>query len=158
MNCAAAANCNQPPPLWFPLFFIALWLGVSTLLSLVGGWFALSQHYRAAQDIQGQKFRMTSGSVGWSGFIPVGYGNCLIATVGDSGLRLGVFFLFRLFHPTLFIPWSAMESVEQKRWLFYKGSVISIRGLRLRITLYGGLGQAVFDAFNRSRLGKAGTA
>jgi hypothetical protein len=80
MNCAAAAhlNCNAPPPLWFPLFFIALWVGVSTLLSLIGGWLALSRYYRAAQDIQGQKFRTASGSVGRSHFLAVRYGNCLM--------------------------------------------------------------------------------
>lgn len=101
------------PTQFFP-FFIFFWCAISFTLSLIGGWFSLSQHYRAKQPFVGERWRMRSGSMRL-----VSYGSCLILGSNAEGLFLSVFFLFRIGHPPLFIPWSEVASVEQYRSFFF---------------------------------------
>lgn len=133
-------------PQWFVPCFLAMWVGICVLLSLISGWFQLSRHFPARDHVEGKIFRVASGTIGY--LLPVSYSNCLLATVNDTGIKLGIFLPFRILHPTLFIPWPAVDSVQLGRFLLMKRCVIKIRGFRLRILLYGGLGQAVFDTFN----------
>ena len=46
------------------------------------------------------------------------YGNCLILAVNSDGIYLSVFFLFRIGHPPLFIPWPDV-SMRERRFLFF---------------------------------------
>ena len=145
------------PQWFFPLFvlmgvtlFVLMGVTICSLLSLIGGWHELAQQYRASTDNPGKKFRSVSGAVGWK-FFPVNYGNCLVATVGNAGLGLSILFLFRILHPRLFIPWSAIESVEQRRFLFMRRTAITIRGFSRRVVLFGRVGEEVSEVFNKVR-------
>jgi hypothetical protein len=46
------------------------------------------------------------------------YGNCLIVGLNPDGIYLSVFFLFRIGHPPLFIPWPDV-SMRERRFLFF---------------------------------------
>jgi hypothetical protein len=125
-----------------------MWLSICALLSLIGGWYELAHQYRAKSQPVGKKFYVVSGSIGWP-YFPVSYSSCLSAIVAESGFRLSVLFPFRILHPALFIPWSAVETVEEGRYVFIKRCVIRVHGFKRRIALYGGAGTAVAEAFNR---------
>ena len=60
---------------------------------------------------------MQSGRLGW-----VNYNSCLTIHSGPEGIRLAVWAPFRLGHPPLFIPWSAMHKATTKR-LFWMETV-----------------------------------
>src|SRR5687768_2176663 len=79
----------------------------------LGGWRALATHYPATGPAQGQRFGMQSL---WLSLLGE-YLNCMDITMGEDGLHLVPFLLFRLGHPGLLIPWTAIQSIEQRgRW------------------------------------------
>lgn len=137
-------------PQWFLPFFALMWCGITALLAMLGGWAGLAQCYRAKQPLQGRRFSFVSGSMGVS-FFPVSYSGCLFVTVGEAGLELSILFLFRLCSPRLFIPWSAVESVQVKRFFFSRYADIRIRGRWQRIAIRGAAGEEVHRAYARAR-------
>jgi hypothetical protein len=86
---------------YFLLFFALLWIAISLILSNIGGWNGLANHYRNDRDRTGETFRFRSGSFRYG----ISYNNCLSVNVSKEGLGLSVLFLFRIGHPPLFIPW-----------------------------------------------------
>jgi hypothetical protein len=143
---------NEPPmpaymePQWFFPLFAVMWFGISALLSRIGGWSSLAAHFRAAQPATGEHFRFVSGSMGEK-FFPVSYGGCLFVAINDNGLHLSILFLFRFQSPPLFIPWSQVESVEQKRLLFLSYTVIRVRDQWPTISIRGRAGHCIKDAY-----------
>ena len=140
-------------PQWFFPFFICLWLGISALISLIGGWHSLAGEFPAVDSVEGERSRFASGSLGRWPFPVSSYGGCLFLTIGDHGFRLSIFFPFRFLSPPLFIPWSEVESVESGRFLFvlytlvrlHRGwPVLSLRGRAARYMLekYQGVSRA----------------
>lgn len=101
-------------PIALLLVFAAMWAAMSLLLSYMGGWASLAEHYRDNGDVRCQTYYMRSGSVG-----AIDYKSCLIIGVSKPGLRLSVLFPFRIGHPPLFIPWDQFHSVwERQTFLF----------------------------------------
>jgi len=49
----------------FPVYFIALWFLVGTIIGFVGGWFSLSRTYRIGVPFNGTKWRGQSGQMRW---------------------------------------------------------------------------------------------
>ena len=133
--------------LWFGLFFIAMWVGISTLLSRIGGWSTLARRYRATEPSAGKRFNFVSGSMGQRVF-PVNYRTCLFVTVNDRGFYLSIFFLFGFQSPPLFVPWSELESVEAKRLFFLNYTVIRVRDLWPIIWMRGHTGECIIEAFS----------
>lgn len=123
-----------------------MWFGITALLSLTGGWPSLATHFRATQPANGDLFRFVSGSMGAKRF-PVSYGGCLFVAVNSIGFHLSIFFPFRFQTPPLFIPWSQVESVEQKRFLFIRRTVIRVRGQWPIISIRGRAGQSIEEAY-----------
>lgn len=108
----------------FLLFFVGLWCAICCILSLSSGWYALSKTYsrRTTTPTPGQTFGMSSMSVRSAsslfGALPARYNNCLSITVGQQGIDISMFPLWRLLHPPLLIPWNAIEScTEAQDWL-----------------------------------------
>ncbi|MFZ0418249.1 MAG: hypothetical protein WAM04_09080 [Candidatus Sulfotelmatobacter sp.] len=91
-----------------------MWVLVSTIISFVGGWFALSQVYRTRVPFTGAKWRMQSGQLRYL----MGYNNILTIGVSPQGLYLANMFLFRLMHPPLLVPWSEIKVRRKKGWVF----------------------------------------
>ena len=102
-------NFNRPE-LFFAAF-VGLWLGISLLVSRLGGWATLATFYRLSGSFNGDCWRFQSGEFRWR----VGYNNCLAVGANPTGLYLSVFFLFRFGHPDLFIPWADISVISGKK-------------------------------------------
>jgi hypothetical protein len=123
-----------------------MWLAIGAVLSHVGGWARLGTHFRARERGTGERFRFVSGSIGANTF-PVNYRCCLFVAVNDIGFYLSILFLFRLFSPPLFLPWPAVESVEEKRRLFFRYVVVRLRDHWPAISIAGRAGQCIKAAY-----------
>jgi hypothetical protein len=113
----------------FPVYFLALWLLVGTIISLVGGWFSLSRIYRTRVPFNGTKWGGQSGQMRWL----ANYNNVLTLGANQEGLYLTCMFLFRFMHPPLLIPWSEIKVRTKKGWVF--DYVIFTMGRELAIPL-----------------------
>src|SRR5436190_23340607 len=105
---------------WFPLTFAGGWIGISLLLSWIGGWRALAERYPATQRFAGARFGMKRAGMRWG----VAYRSSVNLGADSTGLFLSVFPLFRVGHPPLFIPWSDISFSRETGWL--------LRGVRLQ--------------------------
>ena len=106
----------------FPLLFLSVWIGVSFIISVVGGWTTLSRKYRCTSTMASWK-GWQSANIGG-----VSYNHCLWLAAEPEGLYLktGPAFFFRAFHPPLMIPWQAIKEVQQK-------TIWGIRLVELRV-------------------------
>jgi hypothetical protein len=118
--------------LWFifPIYFLALWLLVSTVISFIGGWTTLAKRFRLSKPFVGQRWTGQSGQMRWI----AGYGNCLTVGCCPDGLYLATMPLFRFRHPPLLVPWNDV-SIAQQRILFFRFVRLSL-GHELGIPLY----------------------
>ncbi len=101
------------------LFFAGLsfnWVAISFLFAYSSGWSQLAKQYCTIQPPPNNLSLMNSGRVGW-----VSFKGCLNIGVTAKGLYLSVFPLFRLRHPPLLIPWTAVTSAEHTKFLFQEG-------------------------------------
>jgi hypothetical protein len=133
----------QPP--WFFLYFGLLWFAVTGILAHWSGWATLAERFRSDDSVQGELFRFASGSMGRR-WIPVSYGNCLFVTVTPRGLHLSLFLPFRFLSPPLWVAWSDVESVMQKRILLTSVTTLVLKEAWPRITLRGSAGKAIYEA------------
>lgn len=127
------ASESAPPPdrLWsidelldpsdpqqFLLAFAVLWVLMSYVLAMIGGWARLAEDYRANSAFEGQRWRFQSASMR----LGTGYSNVLTVGAGPEGMSLEVFLLFRIGHPPLLIPWSDIVKRGEPSW--FKGQVL----------------------------------
>jgi hypothetical protein len=89
------------PELMALLPFIAFWVVVHSLISVLSGWWNVAIFYKAERPFSGQKFRFQSANMR----VWMSYGNCLIIGSDPTGLYISIFSPFRIAHPPLFIPW-----------------------------------------------------
>ena len=97
--------------LFIGLFALA-WIGVTTLLGAMSGWFALAARYPDRDEAPLRTLRGQSGSMGVP---PVSFGNILTLSVCRSGLRIGLLRLFGLFARPVFVPWSDIDVERSSR-------------------------------------------
>jgi len=83
---------------------------MSYLLSFVSGWHWLAKKYRVNEEPHGESFIWLDA---WVDNTP--YRGMLNIHLTPKGMFVSVIFLFRLSHPTLFIPWNDInnEIVEE---------------------------------------------
>lgn len=115
-NSHTAPGSSSTSWLWmlFPVFFVAMWLLVTFLLSAIGGWRSLASKYAATAPFAGKKFRFRSAQFG--GF--VNYGSCLTLGSSPAGVYLAVLPFFRFAHPPLLIPWNELATQNSRNWFF----------------------------------------
>jgi hypothetical protein len=119
----------------FPIYFLALWLLVGAVISLVGGWYSLARLYRSRVPFNGTKWTMQSGQMRYR----TNYNRVLTLGADQQGLFLSSMFLFRFLHPPLLIPWAEIKVRRSKGWffeyvIFTLGSELAIP-LRIRARL-----------------------
>jgi hypothetical protein len=136
-------------PQWFIPFFLSLWLAISAVLALAGGWFSLSREFRSDETIEGERFRFASGSLGLWPFPVTAYGSCLFLTVNSSGFRLSILFVFRFLSPPLFIPWSAVKTVESGRFLFIRYTLVRLLRGWPTLAIRGRAGKGLAETYGR---------
>ena len=131
---------------WFLPLFVVGWTAVCALLAQLSGWTVLAQRFRANGAIEGESFRFASGSLGREIF-PVSYGHCLFVTVNSQALGVSLFLPFRVFSPPLVIPWTDVQTLTERRILFFDVVVLAVRNSWVRLSLRGAAGRAAKAAF-----------
>lgn len=97
----------------FPLFFLAMWLTVTTILSVLSGWFRLMAQFPNQEMEPLLRLRRQSGSMG----VGVSMQGILTLSVCATGLRVGIQRVFGPFCRDFFVPWAEL-SVTRKSFLF----------------------------------------
>lgn len=120
---------------FFPIFFPVFWLTVLFLLSRIGGWGRLAEKYKCDDTATINWHGFCSGMVG-----AVRYRSCLWIGTGVEGLYLktGPLFLYRAFHQPLRIPWSAVESLSEKKVLWLRYMEVKLTGSTVKVSLLKG--------------------
>jgi hypothetical protein len=68
----------------------------------------------------------------------INYRSCLTISADSQGIYLRTFFLFRPFHPPLFIPWTDLDYTDKRMW-FMRGVKLSFaKAPGVYIWLYAG--------------------
>jgi hypothetical protein len=98
-----------------PVYFVAIWLLVSVIISYVGGWTTLAKRFKLEEPFAGTRWTWQSAQMRWL----TGYNHCLTVGVSPEGLYLATLALFRFRHPPLLIPWNEVI-VAYRRILFFR--------------------------------------
>jgi hypothetical protein len=143
---------------WFFVLFVAMWLGAVAGLAWASGWRALAERFRSARPVDGERFRFVTGWIGASKRFPVQYRGGLFITISGEGFLLSIFFPFRLGSPSLFIPWTEVESVTEEAASFVDRVVVRLRGSPTIIMIAGRAGQRMAEAYALSSGGRSRAA
>ena len=88
-------------PVFIVLYVVCLWVAISCILSMIGGWFELGRAYRAVKPFDGDRWRFQDAYLR----LLTSYGGVPTVGANSEGLYASVFPIFRVGHPPLFIPW-----------------------------------------------------
>ena len=111
-------------PYFFALFAI-MWLGICTLLSRLGGWHTLAKRFPIYPMRPGRSYYAASM---WMGSpLPASYSGCIRIRVSPDGIGLRIWPMFRVGHPPISIPWSAVSGCYQKRHLFVLATTVEVQ-------------------------------
>ena len=133
----------------FFVAFIGLFIGLFILIARLSGWTTLAAFYRLSGSFSGECWRFRSGELRWK----MGYNNCLTVGVNPAGLYLSVFFLFRLGHPDLFIPWADVSVTTGKRGFLSAYTEFRFRqALGIPFRVNERLGRQILESAGSSRL------
>lgn len=103
----------------FALFFVALWLGIVTLIALIGGWQRLQDEFPDKPSAHVYKrLSMRSAQLGHP-FFGASYGNSLNLDVCEPVLRISVWKIFGPFSKPILFPWERLK-VEPYQWLLWR--------------------------------------
>lgn len=106
----------------FLIFFPALWCAIVLFLSWAGGWQRLARHFAAGnRPVTGTRHGHVTGMVGW-----VSYRFVLTVHRNDDGFFLDINRFFRIGHPRLFIPWSAVKDRKPFSMPFWNATTLTI--------------------------------
>lgn len=97
-------------PYVFPIFFIGMWLAVSTVLGLMSGWFSLQRQYAPGNEPALLTLRGRSGSMGMG----VGLKGIITLRACRSGLRISIWKVFAPFQRPILIPWGDIHATASR--------------------------------------------
>jgi hypothetical protein len=121
---------------------------VCGLLARFGGWQALGKKYKSSGPGSGRSFRFSSVALG-PGRFPATYRACVAIEVGEDGIALRVLPLFRIGHPQLLIPWSAVAECKPDWFFFQPCTTLNLADPRTRLRIPGQAGQEVLEFWKR---------
>jgi len=139
------------------VLFVMMFVATVALLSVALGWRAFAQRFPATGRPMGDAFYFASASMRADN-LPAGYGGCLTVTVGEAGIWINMFLLFRFWYPTILVPWSAIDSVVDERFFFSRRAVVAIHGFDRRLALDGAAGERVRVTFARMKVSPGSAA
>jgi len=88
------------------LFFVALWLLITTLLGGLSGWSALSRRFPDRTEVPRVQLKGQSAAMGMG----VQLRGILTFSACPSGLRVGIARVFAPFSHPFFVPWSEIDA------------------------------------------------
>ena len=125
-------------PFW-PFLILLLLISVGALPYL-SGWRSLAKRFPVWAPADGQRFYFVSAKVGKYSWFRVNFGASLSLIVGPGGFQVSS--LFPLC-PALFVPWSEVESVEDRSSALSRRTVVRFRGSPVVFAFRGAVGQVV---------------
>jgi len=99
-------------PFVFPVFFVALWMAVTTLIAVWSGWFRLARRF---PDRREQPFISLRWQSGWMRG-GVNLNGVLNLASCPSGLRIGIMRVFGPFSRPFLVPWDEITVTRSTRW------------------------------------------
>ena len=100
----------------FPIFFTALWVGITLLMSFIGGWGKVGKVYPATGiPAQGSALKNVTGMFGMARYKYV-----LTVITTPDGIYIENRKVFRAGHPPLFIPFSAIFNARKQTLFFWE--------------------------------------
>lgn len=136
----------QSYPYLIPLFAIAVWWIVMSMIARISGWSLLAEHYEATDGYEGPKKFGQSALMERIKGMPARYNGVLVFGADVRGLRLSVLFLFRPFHPALAIPWSDIETDSRKAFLGERVEIRARRAPNVKIVISPSLAKRLAEA------------
>ncbi len=124
----------------FSVVFPAFWCGVVWLVGATG-WRRLAARYPADAPPVHRVASQTSARIRWTN-----YNGVLHVGVSREGLHLSVMALFRVGHPPMRIPWSAITNVRRHREWFRDVCTLRIGEPATTVTLPAHVLDAAGDA------------
>lgn len=108
---------------FFPFFFVGLWLFLSFVISHLG-WRRFALTHPCDHRPSGPSHSIPFATFG----TPVARYNNVVRTVAtDGGLYLYLFILFRAFHKPFLLPWQSIVRTEPYSFLSFRGHILHIR-------------------------------
>lgn len=119
------AQRGDPMPLWFPFFFVGMWLFISYKVAQ-SGWRAFAErHGGGVGRPKGPAFG--SPHTRFNGSWHANYSNVVRVVPSADGLWFCAMILFRAFHPPFFVPWSLVTHVESLSTWYLGGYRVHIQ-------------------------------
>ncbi|UKK85128.1 hypothetical protein L7H23_03185 [Sphingopyxis sp. BSN-002] len=141
---------KQDFPVWlaflFPVFFVAMWVMVSRVISWMG-WSALASRFAFDRPLPPDAARhgAQSMSIGDSLFRTANYSNCVNVWVDRNGFYMRPQLVFRLFHPMVHIRWDQIAQADVRTGFFNGGTRLTFRANVPVVLLRGRAGRAVAE-------------
>jgi hypothetical protein len=107
--------------MWFPAFFLGMWLGVGGLLSMMSGWVQLARRFPGGPRPTGERLR---GQVTRVGIVNENGVTGLVVT--SRGLYLYSNPLFRFLRPPVMVPWSQVRYEGERGRLWWHAHVLRL--------------------------------
>lgn len=117
--------------------FPIVWFVGLYVMATFGPWSRLTKRYPHNKSVTGTSYWFVSLAAGW-----FSYSNCLTAVANRDYLTLRIILPFRLFHPPVSIPRSAVSHVTKNRFLFVSSVTFQLRNHELR--LFGRVAESAF--------------
>jgi hypothetical protein len=112
-----SSSVNPNFPFLFPVFFVLVWLAITSALGFLSGWYSLAKKFPNRQEKPLLQLKWQSGVMGKGASMR----GLLNLSVCESGLRVGIVRLFGLFCRDFFVPWNELR-VSRKEWHFFKAA------------------------------------
>ena len=123
---------NEINPIYFIPIFVVGWIGISCLISLIGGWFWLAKRFPLYENTGPILQNYSWKSISLNHF--AGYSSCVNMKITERGLILKTTFLFSILHSPIFLPWPAIKHLTFKKGFFQRAI---FRVGKNRLVVYG---------------------
>ncbi len=117
----------------FYAFVTAIWYVLTWF-----GWRRLAR-WRTQLAPSGKAFSWGTATIGLESFRPG-----INLWLNNDGMWLKPVFLYSLFHPPLFIPWSDIEQLSQPKDSLFNETIVKLKNNNTRVSLWLALGHEVY--------------
>lgn len=119
--------------------FLVVWVSACKLISLLG-WRDLAKRHQALLPASGVPYFAQSLDIGRF----AKYKGCVTIHTSKAGIHLAVFAIFRIGHPPIFFPWSAVRLLKEQQGLLNQRFLYDLGTPRVRrIALQAEIHQAI---------------
>ena len=152
------AATDNSLPLWtlpfFPLFFAAVWSLASIVISWGAGWRSLAKQFKTTEKPYGDV--RSAGPWFYSVYFRfwAHYSSVIRMESTHNALYLSVFFLFRIGHPPLRIPWEEIQ-FSRTKWFWRRYIVLTLgheEQIPMRISVRMARNLGILDRLNAAQL------